>query len=195
MTRTPFTIADLKSFLERQPPGPIAEMSTIVKLLTDVWKQFDGGDSMSMQAYKLKRIEEPFWDPPHLTFWIERHGETVLGSTNATVHRWCLDLDDLKASIVTEKRRRVRAVDKRLDVKAIAAKVAEAIIAGRTDERFAMLSDGKLKIEIGRIIPETVAKTTAGRRRKFRKELTALLKGHGWLEVRHNVYSRVDQAT
>ena len=47
-----------------------------------------------MAGHKLiGRMENVEWHPPILTFLIERHGGTVLGSARAELQRWTVDLD------------------------------------------------------------------------------------------------------
>jgi hypothetical protein len=38
-----------------------------------------GADETSMEAWKIRRAEDLSWNPPHLSFTIERHGPTVHG--------------------------------------------------------------------------------------------------------------------
>lgn len=130
------------------------------------------------------------WNPPFLEFSIERHGQTVKGSTRATVHTWRLDLEALTASITSEKPRQLRSMDTRLDVGPIAASIAEAIVNRRADPRLKPMVDGNIEIDIAQIIPETGKETTAGRRKRFRGRLNALLQPHGWRSVRPNVYAQ-----
>ena len=124
-----------------------------------------------------------------LLFDIERHGATVNGSSRATVYTWAIDSSSGQATVGGEKHRQLYAMDQRLDVKPIAASLAEAIITGRTDERLKIANNGSVRLQIGSIIPETVKQTTAARRGRCR-ELDALLKPHGWVSTTSNVYAR-----
>src|SRR5688572_2242974 len=121
-------IGALRSFLESQPIGPIADMRKVASLLANCWYQFEGGDTTSMQAVKLWRIEDPVWAPPVLEFFIERHGQTVLGSSRATLHHWQVNLRALVASLICEKSRQINAMDARLDVRPIVDSLAIAIV-------------------------------------------------------------------
>jgi hypothetical protein len=183
-------ISDLRAFLETQPRGAVLDTNRLVQLLSSCWDEFDGSSETSMKWDKLWRIEHPEWSPPILSFSIERHSQTVMGSKRASLHDWSVDLENRTVSIVRTRQRQLRPNAKRLDVKAIAEAVADLIISGRSDERINVMRDGRVKIEIGRIIEETNAQTTLARRRRFRRELTALLEPHGWEEVRANVYAR-----
>ena len=145
-----------------------------------------GGTETNMRAEKLWRIEEPSWAPPILEFSIERHGQTVNGSSRATVYRWSVNLDTCKAGIVGEKRR--HAMDKRLDVKPIAQSLADAIIERKPDARIILNKDGSVRLKIGEIVPATYEQTTSARRSRLRVRLSMILAPHGWKELRANVY-------
>ena len=114
-----------------------------------------------------------------------------MGSKRASLQEWGVNVENLTVSIVRERKRQLEPNAKRLDPKLIAKNLADAILSGRNDERFKIMSDGRIKIEIGRVIPATNAQTTLTRRRRLRKALTALLESHGRLkEVRANLYAR-----
>jgi len=101
-----------------------------------------------------------------------------------------VNLEKITASIVQEKQRHIRPNDRPLDIKPIVQAVAEIIISGRSDGRTSIMSDGRVKVAIGRVIPETNPQTTTARRKRFRKQLAAQLEPNGWKEVRPNVYER-----
>jgi hypothetical protein len=176
----------LRSYLDEHADALDANRVGI--LLSDCWKALAGGTETNMRAEKLWRIEEPSWAPPILEFSIERHGQTVNGSSRATVYRWSVDLDTCKAGIVGEKRRQLYAMDKRLDVKPIAQSLAEAIIAGKPDARIIINKDGSVRLKISEIIPTTYEQTTSARRSRLRARLSMILAPHGWKELRANVY-------
>lgn len=185
-------IQRLRGFLKVQTPGQISDRETVAAILADCWEEFEGSGATSMKADKLWRLETPWWKPPVLTFVIERHGQTVFGSTLATLCTWALDIDAVTASVDDTRRRQVSEKDKRLSTKPIAESLAEAILAGREDERLKALPDGSVKLDIGAIIPATLKETTSARRTRLRRDLSALLKPHGWMINRPNVYSKVN---
>lgn len=161
------------------------------RLLANCWDCFDGTTETNMRACKLiGRIEEPSWKSPVLEFSIERHGQTMLGSSRAPVYRWRVDLERRVASIVGEARRQLYPMDSRLDVNPIAATLADAIVGGHADPRIVRNNDGSVRLKIGMIIPETNQQTTQARRKRLRKRLSAILTPHGWKELRPNVYQR-----
>ena len=143
-----------------------------------------------MRAEKLWRLEEPTWNPPCLSFVIERHGQTVMGSSRATVYKWQVDLQSLTAKVIEQKRRQLYPMAKRLDVKSIAEELVKAIVDGIPDERLKVKGDGNVQLVMGKIIRATNQQTTTGRRRRLRGQLDTLLKPHGWQALRPNVYSR-----
>jgi hypothetical protein len=158
--------------------------------LSNCWEELEGSGETRLDAYKLHRIEDPTWTPPFLEFLIERHGQTVAGSSRATVHRWRIDVERANASIVDQRIRQLYPADKRLDVKPIAQSLADKIVKGRSDPRIVFGQDGTVRLKIGEIIPETVKETTQNRRKRLRGHLNLLLSEHGWEQVRPNVYRR-----
>ncbi len=46
-----------------------------------------------MHAGKLGRMEDVRWEPPVLSFRIERHGAMGVGSTRAELQNWRVDFD------------------------------------------------------------------------------------------------------
>ena len=184
-------IQALREFLEAQAPGPIIDSRALTRLLFPCWAELHGGDETGMTGDKLHRIEHPTWEPPVLKFRIERHGQTVKGSTRATVYEWRVDMQALTASKISEKYRQITPSDKRFDVKPIAESLAAALIAGAPNENLEIRQDGTVKLKIKQIIPETVKETTTTTRRKrLRKLLDALLEPHGWKALRPNIYTR-----
>jgi hypothetical protein len=183
----------LRAFLDAQPAGPVANTVQLVTLLDRCWQLFAGSGETGMRADKLPRMEQPIWNPPVLTFMLERHGQTVMGSTRATIYEWQVDLTTLTASNCPEMQRQVRPSDRRLDVKPIAEELAKAIINGRSDDRLKIIDADRVALNIGRVIPETCQQTTGARRKRLRNHLSALLAPHGWRMIRPNVYARLPE--
>ena len=149
-----------------------------------------------MDGHKLHgRMENVSWDPPQLTFKIERHSQTVCGSSRASIHKYRLNVDEKTADIDIAGHRQLRPMNKRLDVKAIAQEVAKLILDNRHDDRLKWSSNDKVTVLIGKIIPADSApsQTVSGRRKRFRKVVDELLTTSGWKIVRANVYTRIDQ--
>lgn len=77
-------------------------------------------------------------------------------------------------------------------MKPVAVELLNAIIAGQSDDRLKWEGDSKVRVLIGKVIPErsAVKDTLAGRRKRLRDELTRLLASAQWKLVRPNVYER-----
>ena len=188
---TGFKVAALKTYLSGRSD---LDAATVGRLLSASWDDLRGGHVTNMEAGKLWRIEEPSWHPPFLEFWIERHGQTVNGSTRATAYKWRVDLDSLTADIVDEKRRQLYSMDKRLDVMPIAESIAKAIIEGHDDERLKAGRDGSVRLNVSLVIPATYRQTTAARRKRLRHYLDKLLEPHGWKPIRLNTYAHIGRS-
>jgi hypothetical protein len=191
-------IKKLIEFLEPLKPGSIQDQpnenpskpgTLLERLVFECWHEFEGGDSEKMQGYKiLHRMEKPIWNPPILSFTMERHGATVAGSIRADIQEWRLNIETLKADCETVGRRQVNPMDQRLNVGPIAEEIAHLIQTHKTDERLKWNKDGSVRVLIGKIIPETVKQTTMGRRKRFRIALKESLTKVGWQEIRQGVY-------
>jgi hypothetical protein len=183
-------IRALKAFLDKQGVGPIADELQLKSLLEACWHQFKGCAETEMHAGKLDRIEDATWQPPYLDLIIERHGAVVPGSKYANLQRWRLDLEALTAEVNEEGRRLIAPLDKAVDTKAEAESLVKAILSGQPDDRFKILPDGSVRLNISAIIPATNAETTSKRRKRLRRDLSALLEPHGWREISPRVYSK-----
>jgi hypothetical protein len=83
----------LRDFLEVLPAGPVENSTLLENLLADAWQGLSGGREAGMEGYKiLHRAESMCWNPPCLTFTIERHGGTVMGSTRAGLQDWSVNV-------------------------------------------------------------------------------------------------------
>lgn len=69
-----------------QPPGSDLDREQIEFLLADAWPSLRGSRAGGMQPHKIRgRTEALSWNPPHLTFEIERHGERLHARRDAAV--------------------------------------------------------------------------------------------------------------
>jgi hypothetical protein len=128
------SIQPLSDELSNTPRGAIqdAARDKIIGLLADCWHDFEGADETSMKDLKLTRAEDLSWMPPVLSFTIERHGATVLGSTRAELYQWTVNLNLMTASCARSGYRQLAPAAPRLDVKPIAALVCDAVQQGQT---------------------------------------------------------------
>ena len=187
-------LAQLRTHLAVLPSGRIADDSKIESLLAACWNELSIDEGGGMDALKLYgRMENAQWNPPDLTFQIERHGWLVGGSSRAELQNWKIDSDKCTATFDRSGFRQLFQTAPRLDVKPIAREIAELILSNKKDERLKWFDDGRVRVEIGKVIPDWTAatQTIVGRRKRFRTQLNKLLDGHGWAPTRGaNTYAR-----
>src|SRR5713101_6308502 len=115
---------ELRSYLATLQPGPVTDTSDIQRLLARCWNEFTGDDG-SMEGYKLlNRMESASWEPPVISFQIERHGSTVLASSHAALQRWTLNVDALSRKCESGDHREVKPMQSRQDVCPFAKEIA-----------------------------------------------------------------------
>jgi hypothetical protein len=185
-------MTELLEFLSSLPAGAVTEIRKLERVLASCWDEFEGSHADGMMGRKLlDRIEEARWNPPYLTFTIERHGAFFLGSSRAERYEWKLNTDGRTASSQQIGYRQHRPISSRLDVKPLANEIENLILERRADDRLRWDGDERVRVKIGMIIPDDgPQQTVSGRRKRFRTELTKLLVLKGWEEVRPNVYKR-----
>jgi len=188
----------LKAFLMSLPPGSDLDREQVEFLLAETWPSLRGSRAGGMQAHKIRgRTEDLSWNPPLLSFEIERHGGTVNGSTRAEMQRWCVDAAAHTAEIVSTRKRQLHAMAKRVNAKAPAALIAEAILNNHEHEMLKRYPDGRVKVLISSLFPQGLdfKQTVSGRRKRFRAALAPLIKELGWAEVGINTYQRRSQGS
>jgi hypothetical protein len=181
----------LRALLDTISPGPISDTGKLDRALADTWDEFQAGGGM--KAHKLLgRMEDVLWEPPLLTFTIERHGATMLGSSRATLQEWAVDLDTETATFAETRYRQLRPMSPRLDVRPLAEEVASLILGRAEDDRIHRYEDGRVRVRVGKILPEgsAVKQTLAARRKRFRAALVERLAAEGWRPCGVNVYAR-----
>jgi hypothetical protein len=183
----------LKKRLFGLATGEVAEVGPVAALLAGCWHEFAGAKSQRMHAGKLGRIEAVRWDPPVLSFRIERHGAMGLGSTRAELQDWRVDLDRKAAHCGRSgSYRQVRPRAETVRIEPIAEELAESIAMGRSDPRLKWRGDGTVRILMANIFSydSGYMQTVTGRRRRLREAVGTLLAEKGWHELRRDVYSK-----
>ena len=183
---------NLQKHLAPIPPGPIPDTGKLARLLADHWHEFSG-DVGGMEGRKLLgRMEDVVWNPPLLTFTIERHGGTVMGSTRATVQEWTVDVEKKTVACVEARHRQLHPNQPRLDVGSIAEEIVAQIVNRQQDHRLKWYADGRVQVVVGKVLPEGSAakQTLAARRKRLRAAVRERLVGHGWQECGVNVYEQ-----
>lgn len=181
----------LRDLLARVGADMVATSTHLDRTLANYWGSLEGSDEGGMAAHKLiGRMEKVQWQPPLLTFTIERHGGTVNGSTRAELQHWIVNVDECTASIGKIGIRQLRPMAKRLSLEDMADDVADLIVNRVEDERLRWLNDGSVKVLLAKLFPSGsgFARTVQSRRQRFISYLEACLVGHGWLGVGKNVF-------
>jgi hypothetical protein len=186
----------LKERLDTFPLGEAADERVereIADLLADCWHEFYGSRAEGMHAGKLRRLEYLRWDPPVLSFTIERHGGLVMGSTRADLQVWHIDLDRKTAEC--ERGRRYRQLLPRAEtvrVEPIAKELAKRIASAKADKRLKWQSADTVRILMSKVFSyeSGFKQTISGRRKRLRAKLGPLLAESGWREIRTDVYSK-----
>ena len=188
-------IRKLKFYLSNITPGRIENSSKLESLLISCWEDLNlpDGNQTSMGADKLQgRMEDLKWNPPTLTFAIERHGSLVQGGSRAEVHWWEVNLKDNSAGIFKESYRQIHSRQKSLNVKPLAENAANLILSNAQHDSLKWLEDDNVRVLTGKIIPNIgPQETVAGRRKRFRKDLLNEIKDKGWVETSPNVFQIV----
>jgi hypothetical protein len=190
----------LRSILNCLAPGPIPDANEVERALADCWHEFDGNDEHGMESHKLiSRMEKVEWRPPILSFTIERHGGTVLGSTRAELHHWQVNLDEMTATCSVAGQRTVKATSKVVrhnDLQLVAQEIAELVQQGATDPRLIWKGSDAVHVVVEQIIPTTsaFARTVQGRRKRLRQALEEVLAKAGWQHAGRNVFKRSNVA-
>ena len=181
----------LQELLAALPPGPIPEDTKLDKALATCWDGLRGSDDGGMKDDKLLgRMENIHWQPPLLTFTIERHGGTVNGSTRAELQHWELNLDDQTACIVKVGHRQLEPMAPRVSVITIAEEIAGLILSGSEDERILRLDDGAVKVRASKVFAEGSGfkQTVEGRRKRLVECVRDQLVERGWIAVAGNAF-------
>ena len=172
----------LREYLKGIPTGAIPSTNEVSTLLARCWDALKITNRQGMRPDKLHRMEEVDWDPPRLSFLIERHGGTVRGSVNAEVQGWIIDVEQQIGSCTDSGTRLVGERKARLNFAPLVEQVVLIIEDRKEDSRLQWLSDSRVRVGIGAIIPSDsgAQQTVAGRRRRFGKLLEQALQHQGW---------------
>lgn len=183
----------LQKYLQALEPGPIEDPDALAIVLAGGWSALSGSDAGGMMAYKLLgRIEQAEWNPPNLSFKIERHGGAARGSTRAEIQNWRVDIDKREVLLGASEARQLRPTAPRLDLVPLVKRVAEQVILGAKVPELAWLPSGSVRVQIGQILPRgsEAAQTRTSRRKRFWKLLEAALSAGGWVPLKVGTFIR-----
>ena len=178
----------LNDYLYSVPPGHIVDTNEVETLLAECWDSLNisADTSGGMTANKLHgRMESVEWQPPLLTFQIERHGGTVLGSSRAEIQEWTVEVEAGSAGFSQSGFRQVRLRGGRVDIDPIAEEIARKIVDQDEDYRLKWCSEDEVELLTGIVFPgDSASKPTIdGRRRRLREKVRDRLLPR-WSQVR-----------
>jgi hypothetical protein len=191
---------ELRQFLAHIPAGPVPEeqIGQVERLLANAWDELAGGDDEAMAGYKvLGRTEDLTWEPPKLSFAIERHGAIVMGGTRAEMHGWCVDVQTGEAQhSASRSHRQVYQRAPAVRVEPAADEVVRAVADARPHPAVAWVTPTRIRVTPERIdalgLRDGFKETVAGRRKRFVAALVARLGPLGWSRVPSGRYLRFD---
>jgi len=167
--------------------GKIEETEYLEKLLAQCWNSLEGAKEGGMEGYKLiRRMKDVRWEPPILSFYIERHGAVTLGSGYAEIQEWKIDLGKKTATYLGAGRRQVYKRASPIRVDPIVKEIVALVQANKEDTPFLKWSISHTEVEIrtgkvpGLEASSAVKQTLEGRRRRFRKALIDAMEDAGW---------------
>jgi hypothetical protein len=185
------TIQKLERLLSDLPAGTVPKkyFEELFAIVVECWCEFSGSAETKMERWKVSRKmpEDVTWEPPLLSFVIERHGAAKFGSKRAERQEWTLDLQGRIASSSKIGFRQLRPNAPRLDVKGLADEVCATVAIGlNTTSR--LVADGvvawkcpdELMLFHGEIIGGDNKQTISNRRKRFIAELEPKLAEIGW---------------
>ena len=191
----PEALRVLRELLDNCPPGKIASNleDRVKELLAEVWDMFTGSEEAEMAPYKVTRAEQLQWGPPVLSFIIERHGGTVLGSTRAELQEWYINFETMEASYEEKGYRQLYPTAERWKAEPVAKEIAKLILENKEDPRIQWVGDNRVKILTSKIIPTSYRQTLIGRKRRFYRALDEILGPFGWKRAPNsNVYEKIE---
>jgi hypothetical protein len=174
----------LQARMALYPAGPMEDTEELDDVLASYWHELDGSDEGGMEGRKLKgRMEATEWNPPLLTFNIERHGATVNGSVYAEVQHWSVNVDTGEASLKGSRRRQVSAKDKPLKVGPLVEEIIAAIVERANDHRLKWDGDQKVRVLISSVISATNNQTRSARHKRFWDAMEEKIEPLGWTRL------------
>jgi hypothetical protein len=175
----------LREYLSDREPGPVTDVETLLMHVYNCWPHLARYDRSKMHEGKLGRMEDPQWNPPVVSFRIERHGGAALGSVNAELQLWKVNVDECTAEWEPGGTRRIRPAGPRFDIKGEASRLAEHIRNGNEDDCLKWLTDHRrVQVHTHRALPKGgPRRTRKGRRQRLQDWLDRELEPDGWRRV------------
>jgi len=181
----------LADYLNNLPTGAIERVDELLAALAPCWDTLSGSSEASMATYKLERIERPVWDPPILTFTLERHGSLMRGGTRAEKQKWEVDTARWTARCGNVGYRQTKPRATSFDAKAAAKMIVDMILAETPSPLLKWTPDRKrVHVNVCKAVGPGYNRTIEGRRARLREELRLLLEPLGWKGLAGNIFER-----
>lgn len=185
-TKTQITALDtLRQFLSQIPAGDLSGDigEQAIKLLQNCWGDLAGAGIEATRGYKLKRAEGLTWQSPSLSFKLERHGGTCMGSTRAEIHAWVVDVEKAVAEMSIAGRRQLYPMDAPFTKKRAqerAAEILNLIQGGMKDDTLKWHADGSVTLILNRSVEAKFESTRKNRVKILLRQLLPMLEENGW---------------
>ena len=192
-------IGELRQYLARFAPRHRFrddDANQLIGLLKGCWSSIGGSYEEAMAEHKLERAYDLEWQPPLLTFRIERHGSYMVGSNRAEKQWWEIDIDQARVvELGTHGYRQVVPNAPRFDVKPLAEEIVGIACEGRDDERLRWAADrSRVTLNLAKALDLATGpspnQTREGRRKRLARAVQELMVASGWLHQGRNIYER-----
>lgn len=175
------TVVALRKLLQSIPQGPVA--GGIDQSLSEAWDDLKCiGRDGAMTASKIwGRLEKVEWNPPILSFQIERHAGMINGSSRVAIQHWEVDVENGTCNFVRKGHRQLFPMAKRWNPAPTAQELASHIRKGLDHQGLRWRKDGKVTINRG-IIPACAKETKESRAQCLNATIGHLLGDRAWRE-------------
>jgi hypothetical protein len=180
------SIEELRAVMHDVPHGEVstADSAKVLRHLAVCWENIIGSDDQSTTGHKIYRGEEVKWQPPMLTFVVERHGAICLGSSRAELHQWEVNIDTATARIVQRRTRQLYARSPSFTkdkAHKLAVEIRTLVTSGATNYRIKWNKDGTVNVNINNCVDADCQQTQTGRNRQFTAHLVPVMEEGGWM--------------
>jgi hypothetical protein len=142
-----------------------------------------------------------YWDrPPNPNPEYQRLWDAVVTAWNGiditpvlAARQSLIEYCEKAATCESTGHRQLSPLAKRVDLEPIADEITDKIIRGEPDDRLRWLSNGRVRVEMGKIFPKGSGfkQTIEGRRGLLRGALIERLSTKGWVLLGRNTFGRI----
>ena len=192
-------LQNLNQHLTALPSGPIGDEGTVRSLLYHAWDHLLIGDDGGFKKDNhMHRVVNLVWDPPHLTFDIERHGGLVQGSIRAANQYWRVNVRSHCADHTVFSSKQMRPASPHMDMAPIVARVLASISEHSDDPWITWLDveKSRCRLNIAQIVPDQgPSQTVRERRKRLNRDLEKALNAADWALEKANYFAKAQHHT